>query len=106
MTTYAIYGVRISDSTDWTTLEEDPGQCRNNGLVGYFRAGRRDREMMFLAMKVEEIDEGQYILITRDSMFNERKSQAHWNDALTLAIGKLGLYAVAGPGWFFVVDEG
>lgn len=105
MSAYAIYGVRISDVCDWNALEEDPGQCRNNGLVGYFRAGRRDKEMMFLALKAEPIEEGRYVLITRDSMFNERKSQAHWNDALTLAIGKLGLYAVDGPGWFFVADE-
>jgi hypothetical protein len=103
---YAIYGVRIPDDIDWTELEKDPGQCRNDGLVGYVRAGAYDKDMIFLAIKVEELGPGQYKLITRDTMFNERKSQAHWNDALNVAIGKLGLYSIDGPGWFFVVNEG
>jgi hypothetical protein len=103
--TYAIYGMRISDHADCEQLDIDPGQCRNNGLVGYFTAGKAESRMMFLALRVEQIDVGQYWLVTRDTMFDERKQQGAWNDMLNVMAGKLGLYTVDGPGWFFVVDE-
>ena len=105
-TAYALYGVRLSNDTDWRDLESDPGQHCNNGVVGYFSAGRHDEEMLFLAHQVNEVEVGQYVMYTRDRIFEERKFQRAWDDALVATANRLGLLIVDGPGWIVVQDEG
>lgn len=104
-TTYALYGVRIDDDSDWEALEKDPGVCRDNGLVGCFRAGKHYRRMLFLAHQCFEVEIGQYHLMTRDRIFEERKFQRTWDDQLMSAVMRLGLHILDGPGWFLVPHE-
>lgn len=102
---YVLYGIRIDDSADWLKLEEDPGQWRAAGDVGYFSAGRYDDNFYFLAVKVEEIEPGRYHLVTGDSMFLQRKEQTAWDDALRATAERLGLDELDDPGWYFVPHE-
>jgi hypothetical protein len=102
---YALYGIRIPDGQNFEALDEDPGQWRTVGSVGYFSAGPYDNDLYFLTVKVVEIELGYYHLITRDSMFMERKDQAIWNDDLRLTAERLRLPEVDDPGWYFVPDE-
>lgn len=101
--TYSIYGVHVDDA-NWLALEEDPGQCCNDGAVGYFTAGRYDDSMTFLAVRWEEVEPGQYKMV--DPLEDaDNPLIPWWNGALLTCAERLGLNVLAGPGWFVIPDE-
>jgi hypothetical protein len=102
---YAIYGVRVPDDTDGFVVEDDIGQCRNDGAVGVFWAGAHDRNMTFLALRWKEIEPGEY---THHSGVHANASltdRDRWNDDLRAAADHLNLEIVEGPGWFTILSE-
>lgn len=99
---YAIYGVRINDDADWLALEEDPGQCANDGKVGSFMAGRKDEDMYFLAVRWEELTVGQYRTFI-PGVVDPRTEE--WDKVLLATVDRLGLKDLDKPGWYFISDE-
>jgi hypothetical protein len=102
--TYVIYGVRIDDDSDWLALDEDPGQCSNDGKVGYFSAGAYDNDMYFLAVSWEELEPGKYKVV---SPFDEGDAPCYpqWNKLLVATVDRLGLKDLDEPGWYLIHDE-
>jgi hypothetical protein len=101
-----IYGLRVPDETDWLLLDEDPGQCCNNGQVGYFRAGAYDRNMMFLALRWREVAPGDYTYHSGEKPNASKFVRDHWNSDLRAEADRLGLEIIEGPGWFTIPSEG
>ena len=102
---YKIYGVRVPDDTDGLIVEDDIGQCRNDGAVGVFWAGAYDNNMTFLALRWKELEPGEY---THHSGVHANASltdRDRWNDDLRAMADHLGLEIVEGPGWFTIFDE-
>ncbi len=103
-TAYVIYGIRVDiDPRSWVELEESPGQCTNNGEVGYFQAGLHDRSMTFLATECREAVPGDYAVIVPGATITQDRLEAHWR--LAREAERLGCTIIDGPGWIFVVDE-
>lgn len=102
---YILYGARIRDDTDWFALEDDLGQCCNNGEVGCFRGGAYDRHMMFLAVTWQRTEPGQYTVITAGDMHESRRQRDVWDAALMNTADRLGLAVLDGPGWFMLPSE-
>lgn len=112
------YGVRVPDDTDWTPLEEDPGQCRNNGgdevlrpeiyhdKMGYLTAGAYNRNMVFLALNWKHIEPGEYVLHDGVHAVAPKFLRDRWNDDLRALADRLGLEIIDGPGWLTMPDEG
>jgi len=107
------YGVRIPDDTDWMALDEDPGQCHNNGdtsvydgKIGYLMAGAYDADMKFLAVNWKHIEPGQYVLHSGKYPNAHKFDRDRWNDDLAAEAERLGLEIIDGPGWFTLPDEG
>lgn len=105
-TVISIYGIRICDDTDWLALDNDPGQCRNSGQVGYIRAGAYDRQMMFLALRWKHVEPGEYILHSGERPNANKFERDRWNSDLHAEADRLGLEIIDGPGWFTMPDEG
>ncbi len=111
--TYVIYGVRISDSSDYSAIEGAIGQCLStNEEVGVFRSGEYDNDMFFLATTWCEREPGQYHLhptavggVDDDTWADEFTNQLEWNKSLDRTVERLGLHVVDGPGWFCIADE-
>lgn len=107
------YGVRVPDDTAWLALEEDPGQCRNNGdtnvyggQIGYLQAGAYDQDMTFLAINWKHIEPGEYVFHSGEYPNANKFERDRWNDDLRAEADRLGLEIVEGPGWFTLPDEG
>lgn len=104
-TVYSIYGVQLSDDTDWALLEEDPGRCLNNGEPGLLRAGAYDKHMTFLALTWEKIEPGEYVYHSGEQPNASKFERDRWNDDLRAEADRLGLDIVEGPGWFTIPSE-
>lgn len=100
---YVIYGVRVDDDADWVALDNEPGQCINDGMPGVFWAGQYDNNMTFIAVNWEELEPGRYKLIDPEDYEDPR--YAHWNKVLLNTVDRLGLLVQDGPGWFFLPDQ-
>jgi hypothetical protein len=105
VTVYAIFGIRVSDETDPFQLEEEIGQCLNNGEVGAFWAGARDKNMTFLARSWDTIPVGEYVFHHGEKPNMTKFERDHWNDQLRSTAERLGLTIVDGPGWFTIPSE-
>lgn len=105
-TCYTIYGLLV-DAGDKSVVElnEDPGQCSNNGEVGYFQAGVYDDNMTFLALKCREVEPGDYVMHPGDRPQASEEDRWQWNALLRSAAVRLGLRILDGPGWFTIPDE-
>lgn len=105
ITVYSIYGLRVTDDADWLLLEDDPGQCCNDGTVGYFQAGIHDNNMTFLAIRWEEIKPGNYTFHSGEGPNASKFVRDRWNDDLRTTAARLGLNVIEGPGWFTIPNE-
>lgn len=103
---YEIYGLRVQDDADWLALEEDPGQCRNDGSVGYIQAGAYNRDMVFLALRWREVEPGEYTYHSGEQPNANRATRTRWNRDLRAVADRLNLTVLEGPGWFTIPDEG
>jgi hypothetical protein len=104
-TMYHIYGVRVPDDTDWSAMEEDIGQCLNNGEVGVFRAGAYNRHMIFLAREWTKIEPGELVCHSGVIPQAPKWQRDRWNHDLFAAADQFGLEIVQGPGWFTIPSE-
>lgn len=105
-TVYTIYGLRVADDSNPLLLEEDPGQCLNNGEVGVFRAGVYDHNMTFLAVKWTTVPAGEYVYHSGEKPNASRFERDRWNDDLRAVADRLGLTVVEEPGWYTIPSEG
>lgn len=103
---YTLYGLHIADGLDRSTLEEDPGPCRNDGRVGVFWAGVPDKPMTFLAVKWSSIWPGEYVFHSGERPNATKFERDLWNRELQAAAEWLGAEIVEGPGWFTIPSEG
>jgi hypothetical protein len=105
-TCYTIYGLLVDPGEKtFVDLDEEIGQVRNDGRVGYFRAGAYDNDMTFLALRWREVKLGDYVMHPGDRPHASEEDRRVWNDRLRRAAERLGLRVLDGPGWFTIPDE-
>lgn len=105
-TCHTIYGLRVDPGEkSFVELDEEIGQVRNDGTVGYFQAGAYEDSMTFLALTWREVEAGDYVMHPGDRAHAPREDRDVWNSQLRQAAGRLDLRIIDGPGWFTIPDE-
>lgn len=104
-TVYAIYGLRVHDGTDRVRIEEELGQCTNDGQPGVFWAGAYDHPMTFLAVSWSSVQPGAYVFHSGEKPNEHRFTRDRWNSDLRAAADRLGLEVTGEPGWYTIPSE-
>lgn len=105
LTVYTLYGLRLHDNTDPGLVAEDPGPCRNDGTVGYVRAGILGSHMTFLAIMCTHVKVGDYVFHSGEQPNASKFIRDQWNSDLRAVCDRLAYQAVEGPGWFTIPSE-
>lgn len=104
-TVYSIYGLRVADDTDRVRIEEELGQCINDGQPGVFWAGAHDRPMTFLAVKWSSVQPGEYVFHSGEQPNEHLFVRNRWNSDLRASADRLGLDVTGEPGWYTIPSE-
>lgn len=105
-TVYTIYGLRVADDTDPIRIEEELGQCTNDGNPGVFWAGAYDNNMTFLAVSWSSVQPGTYVYHSGEKPNEHLFVRDRWNSDLRAAADRLGLTVIEEPGWYTIPSEG
>lgn len=104
-TVYTIYGLRVPDNTDRVRIEEELGQCINDGQPGVFWAGAYDRDMTFIAVSWSSVQPGEYVFHSGEQPNEHIFVRNRWNSDLRAAADRLGLKVTGEPGWYTIPSE-